>query len=103
MQKEPPPFVWAVPDEKNILTCALEYPTFSGSHQPERLIQGTFLSYEMSPSCHPIILTNPPYSAVPQTRHLLAESTMECSYSHRNIRSSHPVLRYVLLVVLGGE
>ena len=21
MQKEPPPFVWAVPDEKNILTC----------------------------------------------------------------------------------
>lgn len=22
MQKEPPPFVWAVPDEKNILTCA---------------------------------------------------------------------------------
>lgn len=23
MQKEPPPFVWAVPDEKNILTCEL--------------------------------------------------------------------------------
>jgi hypothetical protein len=22
MQKEPPPFVWAVPDEKDILTCA---------------------------------------------------------------------------------
>ena len=21
MQKEPPPFVWAAPDEKNILTC----------------------------------------------------------------------------------
>ncbi|KAK7687660.1 hypothetical protein QCA50_008875 [Cerrena zonata] len=21
MQREPPPFVWAVPDEKNILTC----------------------------------------------------------------------------------
>ena len=21
MQKEPPPFIWAVPDEKNILTC----------------------------------------------------------------------------------
>lgn len=26
MQKEPPPFVWAVPDEKNILTCAPHYP-----------------------------------------------------------------------------
>ncbi|GJJ11375.1 hypothetical protein Clacol_005607 [Clathrus columnatus] len=26
MQKEPPPFVWAVPDEKNILTC------FSGNY-----------------------------------------------------------------------
>jgi hypothetical protein len=23
MQKEPPPFVWAAPDEKDILTCAL--------------------------------------------------------------------------------
>lgn len=23
MQREPPPFVWAVPDEKNILTCEL--------------------------------------------------------------------------------
>lgn len=23
MQKEPPPFVWAAPDEKNILTCEL--------------------------------------------------------------------------------
>ncbi|KAL1673114.1 UBC-like protein [Schizophyllum commune] len=23
MQKEPPPYVWAVPDERNILTCAL--------------------------------------------------------------------------------
>jgi hypothetical protein len=22
MQNEPPPFIWAVPDEKNILTCA---------------------------------------------------------------------------------
>jgi hypothetical protein len=22
MQKEPPPFVWAAPDEKDILTCA---------------------------------------------------------------------------------
>ena len=22
MQKEPPPFIWAAPDEKNILTCA---------------------------------------------------------------------------------
>ena len=21
MQREPPPFVWAAPDEKNILTC----------------------------------------------------------------------------------
>jgi ubiquitin-conjugating enzyme E2 J2 len=21
MQREPPPFVWAIPDEKNILTC----------------------------------------------------------------------------------
>lgn len=26
MQKEPPPFVWAAPDEKDILTCA---PSFS--------------------------------------------------------------------------
>ncbi|KAG6811074.1 hypothetical protein H0H92_009102 [Tricholoma furcatifolium] len=25
MQKEPPPFVWAVPDEKNILTCKADY------------------------------------------------------------------------------
>ena len=23
MQKEPPPFVWAAPDEKDILICAL--------------------------------------------------------------------------------
>jgi hypothetical protein len=26
MQREPPPFVWAVPDEKNILTCELSIP-----------------------------------------------------------------------------
>ena len=25
MQRDPPPFVWAVPDEKNILNC--EYPS----------------------------------------------------------------------------
>lgn len=25
MQKEPPPFVWAAPDEKDILTCALSF------------------------------------------------------------------------------
>ena len=25
MQKEPPPFVWAAPDEKDILTCALTF------------------------------------------------------------------------------
>ena len=23
MQREPPPFIWAAPDEKNILNCAL--------------------------------------------------------------------------------
>jgi len=25
MQKEPPPFVWAAPDEKDILTCASSF------------------------------------------------------------------------------
>ena len=25
MQKEPPPFVWAAPDEKDILTCAFTF------------------------------------------------------------------------------
>jgi len=26
MQREPPPFIWAAPDEKNILTCAFYCP-----------------------------------------------------------------------------
>jgi len=25
MQKEPPPFVWAAPDEKDMLTCAFSF------------------------------------------------------------------------------
>lgn len=25
MQREPPPFIWAAPDEKNILTCTLVF------------------------------------------------------------------------------
>ena len=30
MQREPPPFVWAVPDEKNILTCTSCLQTLPG-------------------------------------------------------------------------
>jgi hypothetical protein len=29
MQNDPPPFVWAVPDEKNILTCELIATSYS--------------------------------------------------------------------------
>ena len=28
MQREPPPFIWAAPDEKNILNCTLHLFTF---------------------------------------------------------------------------
>ncbi|TFY80585.1 hypothetical protein EWM64_g3428 [Hericium alpestre] len=37
MQKEPPPFVWAAPDEKDILTCIKMY-TPSGRFQPDKKI-----------------------------------------------------------------
>ena len=39
MQKEPPPFVWAAPDEKDILTCA---PAFArAARHSDRRHQGT--------------------------------------------------------------
>lgn len=31
MQREPPPFVWAAPEEKDILTCAPIHPHFACS------------------------------------------------------------------------
>jgi hypothetical protein len=33
MRKEPPPFVWAAPDEKDILTCASSF-----SHVMDRIL-----------------------------------------------------------------
>ncbi len=33
MQKEPPPFVWAAPDEKDILTCMSRF-----SHVIDRIL-----------------------------------------------------------------
>lgn len=41
MQKEPPPFVWAVPDEKNILTC--QYAAIAGTSIADLLSLGNFL------------------------------------------------------------
>ncbi len=48
MQREPPPFVWAAPEEKDILTCAPihSYVTHFIAHSSLR--QGILLSYERS-------------------------------------------------------
>ena len=42
MQKEPPPFVWAIPDEKNILTCECAY-LYHVKHPVELFHQGNYL------------------------------------------------------------
>lgn len=42
MQREPPPFVWAVPDEKNILVC--EFDLSNGyTRVPDNALLGNFL------------------------------------------------------------
>jgi len=38
MQKEPPPFIWAIPDEKNILMCMLISLLFLSVPMPYRAI-----------------------------------------------------------------
>jgi hypothetical protein len=43
MQKEPPPFVWAAPDEKNILTCAFWDPSVFPACYTDLYAAGNFL------------------------------------------------------------
>ena len=96
MQREPPPFVWAVPDEKNILTCAY-YHLFPGSvYLIPRL--GNYLIVR-SPQLHfphtPVSLCFPD-SEVLQTHPSREESTMEFCCFPRSTRSSRQGSRYVL-------
>lgn len=41
MQRDPPPFIWAVPEENNILTC--EYATLLGRHPAYRRHVGNYI------------------------------------------------------------
>lgn len=66
MQKEPPPFIWAVPDEKNILTCAYQSLSSWSARDPARylyllwsssltVLQGTSSSYAASVSSSTLV------------------------------------------------
>ena len=48
MQREPPPFVWAAPEEKDILTCAPIHSHVVYLTAHSSLGQGILLSYERS-------------------------------------------------------
>ena len=48
MQKEPPPFVWAAPEEKDLLTCAPIHSHVMYFIAYSSLGQGILLSYERS-------------------------------------------------------
>ena len=87
MQKEPPPFVWAVPDEKNILTCKKLAPIlFNVSHS--RTCRE--LHYCPNFSLNRVRVANDSdLSEDPQTRHTQGESTMVSSSFLRSTHSNH--------------
>ena len=43
MQREPPPFVWAIPDEKNILTCEYMSQAFCAPLTAEPAVAGNYI------------------------------------------------------------
>ena len=107
MQREPPPFVWAAPDEKDILTCALivacYFETYADTTYRE-LYHCAFHQYIQTTQAQHRC------SAVRQTPLTPVASIMVSSYSLQNIPSSPRVSRFVrvylhslrALTVVGG-
>ena len=100
MQKEPPPFVWAAPDEKDILICA---PSPLSRHDL-KLIPFSFREFYHRTTAPPAFDALPrlthhtlSFSTVHQSHPTWVASTMEYSFSPQNTRSSHQVSRSVAL------
>jgi hypothetical protein len=103
MQKEPPPFVWAVPDEKNILTCAYRCPCRRASFTDQSLVGNFLIVRDLCRLALLIVLTSRDSSAVLRTLHLQAESTMAFYYSLQNTPSSLLASRYAYLSLLTSD
>ena len=102
MQKEPPPFIWAAPDEKNILTCKPPSPMMRFCSQLSVWIAGNYIIVcrQTCQSCNYLMLKH--RSEDLQTPPLLAESIMASSCSHRSIHLNLLALRCALSMTHEG-
>ena len=93
MQKEPPPFVWAAPDEKNILNCEYRcvYPILRMLRELPQGITSLYVGKLVTLN-YPVLK---PCSEGLRTPPLLAESIMASCCSHRSIHLSLLALRCV--------
>ena len=101
MQKEPPPFVWAAPDEKDILTCALTFHV-TASELISSFFYREFYYRKNSHLVSSPRLTHPPLpllfsSMAHKTPPSPAASTTAYSSSPQSTLSSHQVSRSVAL------
>jgi hypothetical protein len=102
MQKEPPPYVWAAPEEDNILTCMSAFMYMAHRKLTILFIYRELHNRKHNNECHP--LSSLPYqillfSADQKTRRLEVVSIMACCYSPVSTRSNHLVSRYVFVLL----
>lgn len=102
MQKEPPPFVWAAPDEKNILTCesyGLVAETGGLTTTVNREFHHRMSTVEhWSPVLAMLIYCRSEVRLIPL---MPAGSSMAFFSSRRNTPSSHQASRYVITFTPG--